>query len=106
MSGDKIRTEKYGFSYLVLTLNQLLMFLLRFLLMAFNVAVIGFLIYKMIEMVQKPVERSKKVIFLTGGILLLFAPLGIFFRFFGAAPQYFLIYPIAIFLFLYLTKQV
>jgi hypothetical protein len=81
------------------------MFLLRFLLIAFNVAVIGFLIYKMIGISSAPVERSKKVIFIAGGTLLLLAPLGIFFRFFGASPQYFIIYPIAIFMLLYLTKQ-
>jgi hypothetical protein len=77
----------------------------RFLLIAFNVAVIGFLVYKMVDVIQRPIERSKKTIFITGGALLLLAPLGIFLRFFGASPQYFLIYPIAIFLFLYLTKQ-
>jgi hypothetical protein len=79
--------------------------LLRFFLLVFNVAVIGFLIYKMVGVINTPMERSKKVVFITGGTLLLLAPLGIFFRFFGASPQYFLVYPLAIFLFLYLTKQ-
>jgi hypothetical protein len=37
--------------------------------------------------------------------MLLLAPLGIFFRFFGITPEYFIIYPVAIFLFLYFTKQ-
>ena len=82
------------------------MILLRFLLMAFNVAVIGFLVYKMVTVINTPIERSRKAIFLIGGGLLLLAPLGIFLRFFGATPAYFLIYPIAIFLFLYLTKQI
>jgi hypothetical protein len=81
------------------------MIMLRFFLLVFNVGVIGFLIFKMVTVFQTPIERSKKMVFLTGGILLLLAPLGIFFRFFGASPQYFLIYPVAIFLFLYLTKQ-
>lgn len=81
------------------------MILLRFLLIAFNVAIISFLIYKMVTIINAPVERSKKIIVIVGGTLLLLAPLGIFFRFFGAAPQYFLIYPVAIFLFLYLTRQ-
>jgi hypothetical protein len=81
------------------------MILLRFVLIAFNVAVIVFLIYKMIGITSAPVERSKKVIFIAGGTLLLLAPLGIFFRFFGASPQYFIIYPVAIFMLLYLTKQ-
>ncbi len=81
------------------------MILLRLFLIAFNVAVISFLIYKMVTIINAPVERLKKTIVIVGGTLLLLAPLGIFFRFFGAAPQYFLIYPVAIFLFLYLTRQ-
>ncbi len=82
------------------------MILLRFLLIAFNVAVIGFLIYKMVDAVQRPQEKSKKRLLLIGGTLLLLAPLGMFFRFFAPSPQYFLIYPVAIFMFLYLTKRV
>ena len=81
------------------------MIILRFLLLAFNVAVIGFLIYKMVDVIQRPIEKSRKTIFLAGGVILLLAPIGIFLRFFGATPQYFLIYPIAIFLLLYFTKQ-
>lgn len=81
------------------------MVLLRLVLIAFNVGVIAFLIYKMVDIIQKPVPRSNKVVFITGGVILLLAPLGIFFRFFAASPQYFLIYPVAIFLFLYLTKR-
>lgn len=81
------------------------MVLLRLVLIAFNVGVIAFLIYKMVDIIQQPVPRSNKVVFITGGVILLLAPLGIFFRFFAASPQYFLIYPVAIFLFLYLTKR-
>jgi hypothetical protein len=81
------------------------MILIRFLLIAFNVAIIGFLIYRMMEVVRQPMERSKKAMILIGGTLLLLAPLGIFFRFFAPTPQYFLVYPVAIFMFLYLTKQ-
>jgi hypothetical protein len=81
------------------------MILLRFILIAFNVAIISFLIYKMVGIFNAPVARTRKIVFITGGLLLLLAPLGIFFRFFGASPQYFIIYPVAIFLFMYLTKQ-
>ena len=81
------------------------MILLRFLLVVFNVAIIGFLIYRMIDVIRKPIEKAKKTMILVGGTLLLLAPLGIFFRFFAATPQYFIVYPVAIFLFLYLTKQ-
>jgi hypothetical protein len=81
------------------------MILLRFLLIAFNVAIIGFLIYEMVDVFQRPVERTKKRVLLIGGTMLLLAPLGMFFRFFAPSPQYFLIYPVAIFLFIYLTKR-
>jgi hypothetical protein len=81
------------------------MILLRFLLIAFNVAVIGFLIYEMVDVFQRPVEKTKKRVILIGGTLLLLAPLGMFFRFFAPTPQYFVIYPVAIGMFLYLTKR-
>lgn len=89
----------------MLTLEKKAMALLRLLLILFNVLVIAFLIYKMIDVIKRPVERLRKTLILIGGTLLLIAPLGIFFRFFAATPQYFLVYPVAIFLFLYLTKQ-
>lgn len=81
------------------------MLILRFLLIAFNVAIISFLIYRMIDVINRPVEKIRKRIILIGGTLLLLAPLGMFLRFFAPTPQYFLVYPVAIFMFLYLTKQ-
>ena len=81
------------------------MAIVRFVLLVFNVAVISFLIYKMVDVIRRPIEKSKKAMILIGGALLLLAPLGIFFRFFAPTPQYFVIYPVAIFMFLYLTKQ-
>lgn len=81
------------------------MIILRFFLIAFNVAIISFLVYRMVDVIRKPMEKTKKAMILIGGTLLLLAPLGIFLRFFAATPQYFLVYPVAIFLFLYLTKQ-
>lgn len=81
------------------------MILFRILLIAFNVAVVGFLVFKMVEAFRIPDSSSKKAVILIGGLMLLLAPLGIFFRFFAATPQYFIIYPVAIGLFLYLTRQ-
>ena len=78
---------------------------LRFLLAVFNVTVVAFLIYRMLAIAKQPMERSKKILIMTGGTILLLAPFGMFFGFFVAAPQYFLIYPLAISLFIYLTKQ-
>lgn len=84
--------------------NFIRMILLRLLLIVFNVVVVGFLIYRMIEVIKSPVERWRKVMTLLGGTLLLLAPLGIFLRFFAATPQYFIVYPVAIAMFLYLVK--
>lgn len=81
------------------------MIVLRFVLLVFNVGIISFLVYRMVDVVRKPMEKGKKAMILTGGTLLLLAPLGIFFRFFAPTPQYFIVYPVAIFMFLYLTKQ-
>ena len=81
------------------------MVLLRFLLVGFNVAIITFLVYRLLMVFQVPMPRSKRVLILTGGIILLLVPIGIFLGFFGAGFQYFLIYPVAVSLFLYLTKQ-
>lgn len=81
------------------------MILLRFLLLVFNVAVVAFLIFRMLEVVRQPMERAKKVMIIVGGVLLLLAPFGMFIGIFLPTPQYFLIYPIAIGLFIYLTKK-
>lgn len=81
------------------------MIALRLLLVVFNLAVVTFLIYRMLAVAKQPIEKSKKVIIITGGTMLLLAPFGMFFGIFEPAPQYFFIYPVAISLFLYLTKQ-
>ncbi len=81
------------------------MIALRLLLVVFNVAVVTFLIYRMLAIAKVPMARSKKAIVITGGVMLLLAPCGMFFGIFAPAPPYFLIYPVAISLFLYLTKQ-
>lgn len=78
---------------------------LRLLLLAFNVAVVTFLIYRMLQVAKQPISKSKKGFILAGGIILLLVPFGIFLRIFVPTAQYFVIYPVAIFFFLYLTKQ-
>jgi len=81
------------------------MILLRLFLLVFNVAIVTFLIYRMLAVARQPMERSKKTIIIAGGILLLLAPFGIFLHIFAPTAQYFIIYPVAISLFLYLSKQ-
>ena len=77
----------------------------RILLIVFNVAVVTFLIYRLLMVIKLRMERSKKILMIIGGVLLLLAPIGMFIGIFAPTFQYFLIYPVAISLFLYLTKQ-
>lgn len=79
--------------------------MLRLLLIVFNVVVISFLVYRLVEVSRHRMERWKKVTILFGGVLLLLAPFGIFLRIFSPTPQYFIVYPAAIFMYLYLTRQ-
>lgn len=81
------------------------MILLRFLLLVFNVAVVTYLIFHMVEAYKEPMERGKKVLILVGGTFLLLAPLGMFFRIFLPTAQYIVVYPVAIGLFIYFTKK-
>ena len=81
------------------------MIFIRFLVLAFNVAVITFLIYELIRVAKEPMERWRKRLIIAGGILLLISPLAMFLRFIPASPQYLLIYPVAISLFIYLIRK-
>ena len=81
------------------------MILLRFLLLAFNVVIVVFLIYRMIEVSRQPLEKWKKAVVIIGGVMLLLAPFGMFFRIFAPTFQYIIIYPAAIGLYLYMIKE-
>jgi hypothetical protein len=82
------------------------MLLFRFLVITFNVAVISYLLYRMLEVIKVPMQRWKKTFILVGGVILLLAPLGIFLRFFMPTLQYFVIYPVAIALYLYMIREI
>jgi hypothetical protein len=82
------------------------MIILRVLLMAFNVAVATYLMYRLFIVIQEPIVRWKKLLVVITGLLLLFSPFSMFFGVFNASLQYFMIYPVAIVLFLYLIREV
>ena len=82
------------------------MVILRMLLLVFNVAVVAFLVYRMLQVIKSPLSGGKKAIILSAGIFLLLAPLGIFIGAFLPAVQYLIVYPLAISLFLYLIKEI
>jgi type IV secretory pathway VirB2 component (pilin) len=82
------------------------MIILRILLIAFNVAVVTYLVYRLFIVIQQPMEGWRKALVVIAGLLLLFAPFSMFLNIFVPSFQYFLIYPIAIVLFLYLIREV
>jgi hypothetical protein len=81
------------------------MFILRFLILFFNVAVVTFLIYRIFEVIKQPIPRTKKAPIIGAGIFLLIAPLAFVFRIIPLSTVYFLMYPAAVSLFLYLIRQ-
>lgn len=81
------------------------MILIRFLVIAFNVIVVTFLVYRMLQVIRLPIAPWKKGFVIGGAVLLLLAPFGIFFRFFLPSYQYFLIYPVAVALYVYMIRE-
>jgi len=82
------------------------MAILSLLLIAFNVGVVTYLIYRLFIIIQEPITRWRKALVITAGALLLFAPFSMFFGIFRPTAQYFMIYPIAIVFFLYLIREI
>ncbi|MBL7833622.1 MAG: hypothetical protein JNK18_06690 [Cyclobacteriaceae bacterium] len=76
--------------------------MIRFILLAFNVAAVTFLIYTIFEVIRKPLARQKKAVIITAGIILLIVPFAFLLRIIPATMLYFLLYPVAVSLFVYL----
>ncbi|MFZ2905155.1 MAG: hypothetical protein WAZ98_03020 [Cyclobacteriaceae bacterium] len=79
--------------------------ILRFLILFFNVAVVTFLVYRMFGVIKQPIPKTKKAVILTAGIFLLIVPFAFVFRIIPLAPIYFLVYPVAVSLFIYLIRE-
>jgi hypothetical protein len=77
--------------------------MIRILLIAFNVAAVAILIYRLIQVSQTQMEPSRKRIIVIVGIILLLLPVTMLLRFIPPTMLYFFIYPIGISLFIYLT---
>jgi hypothetical protein len=82
------------------------MVILRLLLIVFNVVVVTYLVYRMFQVAKEPIPSGKKSLILIASILLLLAPFSMFFGIMNASFTYFMIYPVAISLFLYLIREV
>lgn len=81
------------------------MIILRFLVLFFNVAIVTFLIYRMFEVIKKPMPKMKKVPIIGTGIFLLIVPFSFFLRIMPPSMIYFLAYPVAVSLFIYLIRE-
>jgi hypothetical protein len=79
------------------------MLILRVLLLAFNVAILTFLVYRLLQIYRS--ASSRKGLIIAGGIFLLLLPATILVGFIKPTVMYILLYPIAISLFIYLTKS-
>ena len=79
------------------------MALIRILILAFNVAIVTFLVYRLLQIYRSP--SSRKGLILTAGTLLIILPVIIMMGFIKPAVVYFMIYPVAISLFLYGIKN-
>lgn len=78
--------------------------MIRFIVLAFNVAAVAFLIYSLLEVIRQPLSRQKKAVIITAGIILLILPFAFFIRIIPPTMLYFLIYPVAVSLFIYLIR--
>ena len=81
------------------------MAIVRFLILFFNVAVVTFLIYRLIGVIKQPMPVTKKAPIIGAGIVLLILPFAFLFRIIPLSTIYFLVYPAAISLFIYLIRE-
>lgn len=81
------------------------MVILRFLILFFNVTIVTFLVYRIFGVIKQPIPKTKKAVILTAGIFLLIVPFAFVFRIIPLAPIYFLVYPVAVSLFIYLIRE-
>ena len=78
--------------------------LLRILLVAFNAAIITFLVYRLVQIYRSSFEN--KAIVLASGIILILLPVVVLVGFIKPTVIYVLIYPVAIATFIYLIKRI
>lgn len=79
--------------------------MIRFIVLLFNVAAVTFLIYTLFEVIRQPLPKQKKAVIITAGIILLILPFAFFIRIIPPSMLYFLIYPVAVSLFVYLIRR-
>lgn len=81
------------------------MIILRLLVLAFNVVIVTYLVYRMIQVAKLPLPKTKKVPIIGTGIFLLIVPFSFFLNIMPPSMLYFLLYPVAVSLFVYLIRE-
>lgn len=81
------------------------MIMMRFLVLAFNVVAVTFLIYTLFEVTRQSLPKRKKAVIITAGIILLIVPFMFFLKIIPPSTLYFLLYPVAVSLFVYLIRR-
>lgn len=79
--------------------------MIRFLVLLFNVAAVTFLMYRLFMIFKEELPKGKKAVILTAGIFLLIVPFAFLFRIIPLSMVYFLIYPVAVSMFIYLIRE-
>lgn len=77
--------------------------MIRIILLAFNVAIVTFLIYRLLQIFQSTEKR--KGVFIAAGLLLLLLPLVMLTGAIRPSLTYAFLYPVAISLYLYMIKN-
>jgi hypothetical protein len=80
--------------------------IIRILLVAFNVGVLTFLIYRLLEVSRIPIPKSRKTTIVVTGIMLLVLPVVMLTGIIRPSMLYLLLYPVAISLMLYVIRDV
>jgi uncharacterized membrane-anchored protein len=79
------------------------MILIRLLLLAFNVAVVTYLVYRLLQLYRSDTDQKGWKIGI--GIFLLLVPTVMLFGFIKPSPLYLFLYPVAVSLHLYLVRN-
>lgn len=77
--------------------------LVRIVLLAFNVAIVTFLVYRLLQIYRS--SSARKGLIVATGVFLLLLPVTVLVGFIKPTAVYIFIYPVAISLFIYLTKS-
>ena len=83
-----------------------MLIIIRILLLAFNVGVVTFLVYRLLEVSRVTMEASKKIVIVVAGLLLLILPVVMLTGIIRPSMLYLLLYPVAISLMLYMIRDV